>query len=67
MKILLRDFNAKVGKEDIFKPNIWNESLHAISNDNGVRVVNFDKPKNLTVKSTMFPHRNIHKFRIFPK
>jgi hypothetical protein len=26
MKILL-DFNAKVGREDIFKPTIWNESL----------------------------------------
>jgi hypothetical protein len=23
-KILLGDFNAKVGKEDIFKPTIWN-------------------------------------------
>jgi hypothetical protein len=29
---------------------------------NGVRVVNFATSKNLTVKSTMFPHRNIHKF-----
>jgi hypothetical protein len=25
MKILLGDFNAKVGKEDIFKPTIENE------------------------------------------
>jgi hypothetical protein len=40
MKILLGDFNAKVGKEDIFKPTIGNESLHETSNDNGVRVVN---------------------------
>jgi hypothetical protein len=24
MKILLQDFNAKVGKEDIFKSTIWN-------------------------------------------
>jgi hypothetical protein len=36
MKILLGDFNAKVGREDIFKPTIGNESLHEISNDNGV-------------------------------
>ncbi|PNF36269.1 hypothetical protein B7P43_G06499 [Cryptotermes secundus] len=62
IKILLEDFNAKVGREDIFKPTIWNESLHEISNDNGVRVVNFATSKNLTVKSTMFPHRNIHNF-----
>jgi hypothetical protein len=26
MKILLEDFNAKVGIEDIFKPTIWNKS-----------------------------------------
>jgi exonuclease III len=37
MKILLGDFNAKVGREDIFKPIIGNESLHEASNDNGVR------------------------------
>jgi exonuclease III len=59
MKILLGDFNAKVGRENIFKLAIWNESLHEISNDNGVRVVNFATSKNLTVKSTLFPHHNI--------
>jgi hypothetical protein len=41
VKILLGDFSAKVGREDIFKPTIGNESLHEISNDNGVRVVHF--------------------------
>jgi exonuclease III len=41
MKMSSGDFNAKVGKEDIFKPTIGNESFHEISNDNGVRVVNF--------------------------
>jgi hypothetical protein len=60
-KILL-DFNAKVGREDIFKPTIGNESLNEISNDNEIRVVNFAISKNLRVKSTMFPHRNIHKY-----
>jgi hypothetical protein len=33
MKILLGDFNAKVGRENIFKPAIGNESLHQITND----------------------------------
>jgi hypothetical protein len=60
MKILLGDFNAKVDREDIFKPTIWNESFHEISNDNGVMLVNFAISRSLRVKSTMFPHRNIH-------
>jgi hypothetical protein len=52
MKILLGDINAKVGREDIFKPTIGNKSLHEISNDNGVRVVNFATSKNLIVIAT---------------
>ena len=52
----IRDFNAKVGRQNIFKPTIGNESLHQDSNDNGVRIVNFAASKNLVVKSTMFSH-----------
>jgi hypothetical protein len=54
MKMLLGDFNAKVGKEDIFKPIIGNESLYEASNDNGVRVVNFATSKNLIVIAQHF-------------
>jgi endonuclease/exonuclease/phosphatase family metal-dependent hydrolase len=61
MKILLGDFNAKVGREDIFKPIIGNESLHEASNDNGVRVVTSATSKHLIVKSTTLPHCDIHK------
>ena len=61
MKILLRDFNAKVGRENIFKLTIGNESLHQNNNDNGAGTVNFANSKNLVVKITMFPHRDIHK------
>jgi hypothetical protein len=50
VKILLGDFNAKVGRENISKPTIGNESLHDISNDSGVRIVNFATSKNLVVK-----------------
>ena len=62
MKLFLGDFNAKVGREKIFKPTIGQESLHQDSNDNGVRLVNFITSKNLAVKNMMFPHRNIHKY-----
>jgi hypothetical protein len=41
MKILLGDFNAKQGREGIFNQTIGNKRLHEMSNDNGIRVVNF--------------------------
>jgi hypothetical protein len=47
MKILLGNFNAKVGRKDIFKPTIGNENLQYAT---------------LTVKSMIYPHRNIHKY-----
>jgi hypothetical protein len=62
MNILLCDFNAKVSREDTSKLTIGNKSSHAISNDNGVKVVNFPTSKNSAVKSTMFPLRNILKY-----
>jgi hypothetical protein len=46
IKILL-DFNAKVGREDIFKLTIGNENLLS---------------STLTVKSMIYPHSNIHKY-----
>jgi hypothetical protein len=45
--------DAKVGREDIFKPTNGNESLLEISNNNGIKEVNF-AAKNLIVKSTIF-------------
>jgi endonuclease/exonuclease/phosphatase family metal-dependent hydrolase len=59
MKILLEDFNAKIGREGVFKPTLANESLLKISDDNGVRIVNYASSTNLIGKSTTFPHRNI--------
>jgi hypothetical protein len=41
MKILLVDFNAQVGRENILKPTNGNDSLLQDINDNGVRIVNF--------------------------
>jgi hypothetical protein len=43
MKILFGGFNAKLEREDFFKPTIGNESLHQDSNDNGVRIIKTKK------------------------
>jgi hypothetical protein len=44
VKVLLGDFNTKLGREDILKLTIWNERLHQDSNDNDVRVTVKEKP-----------------------
>jgi hypothetical protein len=55
MKILLGDFIAKIGMEDIFKQTAENKSLHESCSSNGVRAVNFVTSKNLAVESTTVP------------
>jgi hypothetical protein len=39
MKILLPDFNAKLGKQYIFRPTNGNERTHNDSNGNGLKAV----------------------------
>jgi hypothetical protein len=55
MKILLGDFNAKVGREDIFNPTVGNESLHQGSNDNIIRIVNVCHMKKSSCKDHDVP------------
>ena len=45
MKTRLGDFNAKAGRNSIFKPTVGNDSLQQDSNDNGVGIVNFATSK----------------------
>jgi hypothetical protein len=59
MEILLGDLSTKEGRKDIFKPTVWNGSLHENSNDNGIRTVNCVTSKNLVVKNIMFLHRKL--------
>jgi hypothetical protein len=62
MKIHIGDFHGKVARENIFKPTIGNCIPHKDKNDNGFRTVNSATYECLVVKSTKFPHRNIHKY-----
>ena len=61
IRIILGDFNAKVGKQSIYKPTIDNENLHNETNNNGIKMIQFTISKCLNVRSTMFPHKDIHK------
>lgn len=61
MKILLEDFDVKLGRGNFFKLKIGSESLYQVSNDNGVGTMNCDTPKYLIAKGKISLRRNIHK------
>jgi len=61
IEILLGGFSIKVQREGIFKHTVGNESLHEISNDNGVSVFKLSHIKK-SVMSTIFPHCIICKY-----
>lgn len=52
--IILRDFNAKLGKEKAFVDIFGKHTLHTETNDNGLRVGQFASPNNYFVASTSF-------------
>jgi hypothetical protein len=62
VNIQLVDSKAKVGRENISNRQIGYDGRHQDSNDNGVGIVKFATSENLVVKSTMFPHCNVHNY-----
>ncbi|XP_015377026.1 PREDICTED: craniofacial development protein 2-like [Diuraphis noxia] len=62
LKMIVGDFNAKIDREHIYRPIIEPDSLHKISNDNGTRLIHFATSQELTISSTYFPRKDIHKY-----
>jgi hypothetical protein len=60
IKILLVDFNAKVGLEDQDKSAVGNCGLYEESNDNGLRLIGLASALNMVIGGTVFPHRKVH-------
>jgi hypothetical protein len=61
MKLIIGDFNAKIGQEGNLKPTIGKHSLHKDFRDNGMRLLGYAVCRNMIIGSTLFPYRNIHK------
>ena len=59
IKIVLGDWNPKVGREEIYQGVIGRHSIN--TNNNGQRLADFVTAKNMVVSSTCFPHKDIHK------
>lgn len=61
VKIILGDFNAKVGREEIFKNVTGGCSKHKDSNQNGQKLIRFAEENNMKIVSTGFEHKDIYK------
>jgi hypothetical protein len=59
--LVLSDANAKLGKEDIYNEVSGKHTLHELSNRNGEMLLQLALGSNLTVMSTQFHHKKIHK------
>ena len=55
-KIVLRDFNAKVGQEGIFGPIVGQFSLYANTTSNRMRLIDFSAARNMVVCIIKFQH-----------
>lgn len=60
MKVILGDFNAKIGKEDQYRMVAGKCGLHEQTSINGERVCLFAETQRLIISSTCFPHKSIH-------
>lgn len=61
VKLVIGDMNAQIGREELYKPVIGPNSLHAATNGNGQMCVNFAASRGMVVRSTFFPRKDIHK------
>jgi len=55
------NFNAQIGRKDIFKPIVGKESLHQKSNNNGMRLINLCTDKGLVISSMQFQRKDMYK------
>ena len=61
IKIVLGDFNAKVGKEESNYPYAGRNGLHEEHNGNGYKLVQFATATDMIIGGTIFTHKNIYK------
>ena len=61
LKLIMGDFNAKIGHDINMSRFVGNESLHEVTSTNGLRLLDFAISTNMVIGSTTFIHKKIHK------
>jgi hypothetical protein len=61
VKLVMRDANAKVGRETVHQTTIGKHSLHESTNEHELRLVDFAAGGQMAIKSTYFMHKRIHR------
>lgn len=61
IKLVIGDFNAKIGKEEIYKSITGGQSLHTETNENGEKIIQFAMETQMKIMSTLFQRKNIYK------
>jgi hypothetical protein len=59
--VTLHDFNAKLGREQLYKDIIGRHSVNVVTKSNGLRLLQYATINNFKVLSTWFPRKDIHK------
>jgi hypothetical protein len=61
VEIIIGDMKAKMGKDNVYNPISGKYSLHAESNHNGTKVINFASAQSIVISSTILDHKYIPK------
>ena len=56
VKVVSGNLNVKVGQEEVYKSTIGSFSVHQLTNDNGLRLINFASSKHISICSTVFQY-----------
>jgi hypothetical protein len=59
VKLMMGDWNSKVGRETVHQPTIGKHSLHESRNENDLRLVDFAAGRKMAIKSTYFMHKDV--------
>lgn len=61
VKIVLGDFNAKIGREEVYKSITGGYSLHGKTNENGEKLIQYATESRMKIMSTSFERKSIYK------